>query len=147
MMGRLKPMLSVLLALVVCGAVSQTAICELSCGLASGPECHMPAASHDAAMQPMSPTFSGHCSPGMQMNSGVDTSPRFCGLHSMVCGQVSSMVVDARLGPFAHLSGSTLLSIKSMSASRFEIVTEALSQKRPPPLLLALDRTVVSLRI
>ncbi len=141
MMDRLKPMISLLLALLVCCATSQAKVCELSCGLdAQGAACRMAAASRPSTMQEMP---HGHCSPA----SRTAPNAAFSGLHPSTCGHAFSPAVEDAVAAKARFASSQAALVQSSSNGLAVPHVTSLSPTHPPPLLFAANPLVVALRI
>ena len=144
-MSRLKPMFFVLLALIVCGASSQAAVCELSCGLdVRGMACHMAAASQKASMQAMP---HGHCGASMLMDSDAGSQTAVSSLHGMACGHVSSPAVENKATAKAHIELSAMLLFADRPGTDTLPRVMAFSERRPPPLIAASSTPLTALRV
>jgi hypothetical protein len=144
MMSRLKPILSVLLALVVCGASSQAAVCELSCGLdARGMACHMAPPSQQASMEMQH----GHCSPEMQMSSNTDSGIQIGSMHSAACGHTFSPAVENQFAAKARFGLSAISFFSDASTEHAMPRITTFSEQRPPPRVAAASSLLITLRV
>ena len=145
MIRRLKPMLSVLLTLLLCGASSQSAICELSCRLASEPECHIAAPSHESATTGI--TSHNRCSAPMQAAPEMGKRQMICSRHGFLCGHSSLPAVVEQFAVQHQSTGLELVLSVRLPAERSVFRTAVLLRKRPPPVLGAPNPLIASLRI
>ncbi len=146
MLSRLKPILALLIAMVVCGASSQAAVCELSCGLdAKGMACHMAAPSQKTAMQPMPHE---HCASkaAMQAASAAVGGVQVGSLHSAACGHTFSLAIENPFAAKARL-GVAAISFRSNPPIGNTIPRFAVLIERPPPRIAAATSLLTTLRV
>jgi len=145
MTGRLKPMISLLLALLFCGASSQAAVCKLSCGLdAAAAPCRMAVASRQAAMHPMPHR---HCSPAIRAARDAGDSAGFSGLRSSTCGHSFTPAVENPVAAKARFASSQGAFFRNHSSGRAIPQFAALARRHHPPRSSASCPPVVALRI
>jgi len=141
-MGRLKPMICLLLALLVCGASTQAKVCELSCALdMQGAACRMAVAFRQAAMQEMA--RGQHCSPASRTARGAV----FSGLHPSICGHAFSPDVEDVPTAKVRFASSRAALVQSRSNELAIRPATSFARKRPLPPPLAATPVVLALRI
>jgi hypothetical protein len=136
----LKSVLALLLAVLVLGASSQAAVCEIACEMAA---CPVPAA--DAPMPEMA---HGHCgSATMHPPTHEDRGTSFRGLHATACEHSSSFAIE-------NTAASQVRFAKAPWALRTAALLDlpiparmAMAKRRPPPLRAATGPALISLRL
>lgn len=144
MVRRLKPMFVVLLALLVGGASSQAAVCELSCGLgAQGVLCHMAAVAQPATMQAMQ---HGHCA-SMRSAAETSTAAHVDSVDERGCGYSFSPAVENTGALTTHCLAGCKAFLQTSKFTEVAVRSTDLPLSRPPPLLASANPLLITLRI